>query len=155
MSRNWKRIVPTTLIDAFRLCKDYAREKRNLSVERIAELMGVTADVLYKWLANGRMPAILIPVYELACGIDFVSRHLAVSGGRLVLDMPSGRHVKPTETYELQTALNDAVGAVLAFAAGSIQAEEALAIIDQGLGNLAWHRGNVAKADQPELELAP
>ncbi|MGB3289607.1 MAG: iron ABC transporter permease [Burkholderiaceae bacterium] len=55
MARNWKRVYPSNIVDAFRLCKDYALERRRLSVERIAELMGVTSDVLYKWLSNGRM----------------------------------------------------------------------------------------------------
>ena len=57
--RNWKRVTPNSLRDALRLCKDHALEKKNLSVERIADLMGITADVLYKWLSNGRMPAML------------------------------------------------------------------------------------------------
>ena len=52
MARNWKRIQPSSLRDALRLCKDHALEKKNYSVERIADLMGITADLLYKWLAN-------------------------------------------------------------------------------------------------------
>ena len=77
--RNWKRIQPSSLRDALRLCKDHALEKKNYSVERIADLMGITADLLYKWLANGRMPASAIPAYELITGINFVTRWLAAS----------------------------------------------------------------------------
>lgn len=153
MRRDWKRVVPASLIEAFRLCKDFAKEKRNLSVERIAELMGVTADALYKWLATGRMPANLIPPYEHICGADFVSRHLAASSGRLVVEMPTGRLVTPTDVQELQSLLNTAVGAVLAFAAGTAEAPEVLADIEAGMGALAWHRVTIKKSEQPELEL--
>ncbi|MDO8933608.1 MAG: hypothetical protein Q7U97_14535 [Rhodocyclaceae bacterium] len=145
--------MPASLIEAFRFCKDFAKEKRNLSVERIAELMGVTADALYKWLATGRMPANLIPAYEHICGIDFVSRHLAASSGRMVVDMPTGRLVHATDVQELQALLNDAVGAILAVAAGTSGIPEALADIEAGMGALAWHRSNIKKSGQPELEL--
>ena len=39
--RNWKRIQPTSLRNALELCKDHAKERHNLSVERIAEQMGL------------------------------------------------------------------------------------------------------------------
>ena len=61
MKRNWKRVRPTSLLHALELCVEYARDVHNLSVERIADLMGITADLLYKWLSNGRLPAMLIP----------------------------------------------------------------------------------------------
>lgn len=154
MRHDWKRVVPTSLTEAFRLCKDYAKEARNLSVERIAELMGVTADSLYKWLATGRMPANLIPPYEHICGIGFVSRHLAASGGRMVVDMPTGRRVRATDVQELQALLTTAVGAILGVAAGTVGVAEALADIEAGMGALAWHRANIKKSDQPELELS-
>lgn len=152
-ARNWKRVNPGSLIEAFRLCKDHARERKNLSVERLAELMATSADALYKWLATGRMPANLIPAYEHFCGIDLVSRHLALSAGKLVVSMPTGRAVSPTDVQQLQSVLNDAVGAILAFAAGNAEAGEALAAIEAGMGGLAWHRGNVLKHQQPELDL--
>ncbi|AOE92049.1 hypothetical protein LBM341_03799 (plasmid) [Ralstonia solanacearum] len=57
--RNWKRIRPTSLRHALELCKDYAKERHNLSVERIAESMGLADHwTLYKWFQNGRMQAI-------------------------------------------------------------------------------------------------
>lgn len=39
--RNWKRWQPATLRDALKGCKDFALERHNLSVERIAERMGL------------------------------------------------------------------------------------------------------------------
>jgi hypothetical protein len=80
MKRHWKRLTPYSLRDAFRLTKDHGLAEKRLSVERLAELMGRTPDWLYKCMADGSMPANLIPAFESFCGADFVSRHLAVSG---------------------------------------------------------------------------
>jgi len=152
MSRNWKRIQPTSLLHALRLCKDYAREKHNRSVERIADLMGVSPDLLYKWLGNGRMPASLIPAYEMACGIDYVSRWLVISAGKLVIDIPTGKVAKPGGIHELQDILNAAVGSLIRFYNGRTEAPETLAAAQSALEGLALHRGNVAKHTQPELD---
>ncbi|HYE35491.1 hypothetical protein [Methylocaldum sp.] len=152
MSRNWKRIQPTSLLHALRLSKDYAREKHNRSVERIADLIGVSPDLLYKWLGNGRMPASLIPAYEMACGIDYVSHWLAVSGGKLVIDIPTGKAAKPGDIHELQELLNAATGNLLRFYGGKAEAAETLSAIQSAMEGLALHRGNVAKHAQPELD---
>lgn len=75
--RNWKRFQPRDLREALRGCKDYARERKRLSVERIADLMGVSADCLYKWLADARMPLASVQLYEHICGAHFVTDYLA------------------------------------------------------------------------------
>lgn len=152
MSGNSKR-PPTSLPEALRLCKDHARARKNLSVERIAELMGVTADLLYKWLGTGRMPAAVLPGFEHICGAHHASRYLAISGGGLVIDIPHGRAVKPIDVHALQALLNDATGAILAFADGQLSAAQALAMIEDGMAGLAWHHENIGKAAQPELDL--
>ena len=150
--RNWKRVTPNSLRDALRLCKDHALEKKSLSVERIADLMGITADLLYKWLSNGRMPAMLIPSYEHICGIDFVTRWLAASAGRLLISVPAGRKASATDMQALQEVLNTAVGQLLQFYAGKTEAPDTLAAIQQAMEGLAWHRGNVEKHLTPELD---
>lgn len=152
LKRTWKRIQPNSLRDAMRLCKDYAHEKKNYSVERIADLMGITADLLYKWLANGRMPAASIPLYEHVCGINFVTRWLAASAGHLMIEVPTGRAATPTDIQALQELLNTAVGQLLQFHSGKAEAADALAAIQQGMEGLAWHKGNVEKHLQPEFE---
>lgn len=87
--RNWKNAQPTNLRQALEWCKDHGRERRRLSVERIAEQMGLPDhSALYKWLVNGRMPAVLIPAYEQVCGINLVSRWLAASAGKVLIDIP-------------------------------------------------------------------
>lgn len=153
--RNWKRVHATSLRDAIRLCKDHAQERHNLSVERIAERMGLADHwVLYKWIASAKMPAVMIPAYEATCGIDLVSRYLATRAGRLVIDMPRGKAAGTEDMQALQGVLHEAIGALLRFYAGEQEADDTLSAVQQGLESLAWHRGNVQKTAQPELELA-
>jgi len=55
--RNWKRVQPSSLRNALELCKDYAKERHNLSVERIADRMGLSDHwTVYKWIQTGRIP---------------------------------------------------------------------------------------------------
>lgn len=150
--RNWKRVQPNSLRDALRLCKDHALEKKNYSVERISDLMGITADLLYKWLANGRMPAASIPAYEHFCGINFVTRWLAASTGHLMISMPTGRDASAEDMHVLQELLHSAAGTLLKFYANKADVPSTLAAIQQGMEGLAWHKGNVEKHLQPEFE---
>lgn len=151
--RNWKRTQPTSLRQALELCKDHARERLNLSVEHIAERMGLTDHwTLYKWFQTGRIPANMIRPFEIACGIDFVTRWLAASAGRLLIEVPTGRAATPTDIQALQELLNTAVGQLLQFHSGKAEASAALAAIQQGMEGLAWHKGNVEKHLQPEFE---
>lgn len=152
--RSWKHFRANSLIAALRGCKDFALDRANLSVERIADRMGVTHDALYKWLATGRMPAVLIPAYEHACGCAFVSRWLAASAGHVVIDIPTGRIASDEELHALQSASHDAIGALMAFYKGAKDAEETLGAIAHALEQFAWHDTNVRKHAQPELELA-
>lgn len=114
--RNWKRLQPSSLRHALELCKDFARERHNLSVERIAEQMGLADHwTLYKWIQNGRMPICLVRAYEAVCGINYATRWLAASGGFLLIDMPTGRNASAEDIQVLQQILNDAIGQLLKF----------------------------------------
>ena len=77
---------------------EFAREKHNRSVDRIADLMGLANKwVLYKWLESGRMPAILIRPFEAACGIDLVTRYIGHSANKMLIEIPTGRKVTSTD----------------------------------------------------------
>ena len=151
--RNWKHVRPTSLIDALRLSKEFAQERGRLSVERIADRMGCTHDSLYKWLATGRLPAILIPAYELACGCSFVSGWLAASAGKAVIDMPTGRTATQTDMVELNSGFASALQMLTDLYAGKAQDSAAtVAALTAHLENVAWHRANAAQHATPELE---
>lgn len=152
--RNWKRVRPNSLTEALRLCKEFAQERANLSIERIADRMGASHDSLYKWLATGRLPAILIPAYEHACGCHFVSEWLAASAGRMVVEVPNGRKVAQTELVELNSGFAQALQLLTDFYAsgGQQDADATAAALTQHLQQVAWHRANVAQHSTPELE---
>ena len=54
-------------------------------------------------------------------------------------------------------AWEHAIGALIGFSEGRVEAEETMAALLGAIGALAWQRENVSKANQPELdlELAP
>lgn len=152
--RNWKLARPNSAIDALRLCKEYAQEKKNLSIERIADRMGVTHDSLYKWLSAGRLPFILLPAFELACGCHFASEWAAASAGKVVISIPTGRNVTQADLVELNTGFGAALQLLADFynAPHKADATETLAALTSHLQQVAWHHANVAQFSTPELE---
>jgi len=155
MSRRvWKNVRANSAIDALRLCKEYAQDKHNLSVERIADRMGVTHDSLYKWLATGRLPFILLPAYELACGCHFASEWAAASAGKVVVNLPTGRTLQQSDLVELNSCFGAALQLLADFysAPAKAGAEETLCALTNHLQQVAWHRANVGQHATPELE---
>ncbi len=153
--RNWKRLQPTSLRHALELCKDHARERLNRSVERIADEMGVTDHwAIYKWLQNGRIPANLVRPYEVACGIDYVTRWLVASSGGMKIDIPTGRSLTPSDVIELHNGFSAALRLITDFYAGKAKAEETVAAISTHLAEVAWHRANVSQFAAPELDFS-
>ncbi|WP_328184679.1 hypothetical protein [Marinobacter sp. OP 3.4] len=152
--RNWKRANPTSLRHAMELCLDYGREKRNLSVERVADLMGIPSKwTLYKYLENGRMPATLIRPFEHACGATFVTQYIGASAQKLLIDIPTGQAADQDDLLTLQTVLNDTVSLLAQFYKGNLESEEVMGGLTAAMGQLAGHRCNVEKAAAPELAL--
>ena len=149
-----KRQRANSLVHALRLCKEWAQAKRHLSVERIADRMGTTHDSLYKWLATGRLPAILIPAYEHACGASFASVWLATSANKLVIDMPTGRKADGTEPIDMNSSCAAALQLLTAFYAApqATDPEATLLALRQHMEQVAFHHNNVAQYATPELE---
>lgn len=150
----WKRVRPTSLRHAMELCLEHGRVERNLSVERAADLMGITSRwTLYKWLESGKLPTNMVLPFEHVCGIDYITRYLANAHHKLVIDIPRGQRASDTELAELHQACADCIAALVrCYQAG---ADESTAVegIDTLLGRLVWHRENLAKLAQPELDL--
>jgi len=153
-TRNWKRYQPNTLRDALQGCKQYALERHNLSVERIAERMGLEDHwALYKWIANGRMPTVLVPAYQHACGIDLVTRWLAASDHKLLVEMPTGRRAVQTDMVELNTGFAKALQLLTNFyTTTGADTTETLDALRLHLEQVAYHQANVAKFSSPELD---
>lgn len=154
MRAYWKHAQPTSLRDAFGLCREFAKENRRLSMEAIAELMGIEkTNTLYNYLEEGSMPTRMIRGFESHCGCNYVSTWLVTSSGaRMVIDIPSGRALRAIDVSQLQAVLHTAVGKIIEWAAKRADVESVLAAIHTGLAGLAWHHINIEKSQQPELE---
>lgn len=152
--RNWKRVRATSFRQAIELCKDHAREVRRIKVERIAELMGLPDHfALYKWIQTGRIPGILIRPFEHACGCTFITDFLGASAHKLVIDIPTGKRANDIDIAELQARLSEAMSSLIRFYQGGANAEETEATLTGVMADLAFHRENVHRAAQPELQL--
>ena len=149
-SAHW---TPRDLREAIRACKDHAREKRRLSVERLADLLDVTVDTLYKWMADGRLPASKIPAFEHACGAYWVSEYLAASSGRIVIQIPAGHPTDAEGLATLQAIIADATARLIRCYRGEASIEETRDGLTVSLQALAWHRENEARLETPELDL--
>lgn len=152
MRRDWKRIRPISLVHAMRLCTEFAQERHNLSVARIADRMGVSLDCLYKWLATGKLPAVQLPTFELACGCSYVSTWLATSAGKLVIDQPKGRKASDSDLVEFNTGFAEALQMLGDFHNGRTSAEKTMQALQRHLEQAAWHHANVGTHATPELE---
>lgn len=151
--RNWKRTQPTSLRHALELCKEHARERLNKSVERIADDMGLADHwSLYKWFQNGRMPLNLVRPFEMACGIDFVTRWMAASSGRLLVEVPTGRSLTHNDIVELHNNFGAALKLLTDFYAKPGDPTATAAALTSHMEHVAWHRANVATHQNPELE---
>lgn len=156
--RNWKRYQPTSVREALQGCKDFALERRNLSIERIAERMGLEDHwALYKWLSSGRMPLVLVPAYQHACGIDLVTRWMAASSNKLLVEMPTGKQATPEDMVQLNTGFAQALQLLTDFYApannqAKPDAATTLEALRGHLQQVAYHHNNVAQYATPELE---
>lgn len=154
-ARNWKRFRANNLRDAMRACKDYALEKRQLSVPRIGELMGdVSEDSLYGWLSKSSMPLRLVPTFELVCGAHFVSEWLAASAGRMVIAMPKGKKANQAELLQITTDCSAAMEKLAAFYAdpSKVDTAELMEMLQRHLEQVAFQHQNVGQYIAPELE---
>ena len=152
--RSWKNVYPVSLRQALELCVQYAKDKNNKSVERIAEEMGEANHwTLYKWLESGRIPAVCIRPFEIACGVNFVTTYLAHSANYLALDIPTGRQPAHREISGLNYFMSQTIQQLYEYGDGIKAASDVIETITQLMEDLAHQRGNLEKERQPELNL--
>jgi len=151
---NWKRERGTSMRHAMELCIRYAKDMHNLSVEQISDLMGEASHfTLYKWMESGRMPAIKIRPFEHACRCDYVTHYLAYSANKLVINIPTGRKAEHKELNDLSIFTHTAIAELISFWEGKEDQEQVISSLSTLIEDLAHQRGNVAKSQQPELNL--
>lgn len=155
-TKHWKRVQPNSLRHAMELCVEYARAKHNRSVERIAELMGVSSHwAVYKWLQSGKLPANLVLPFEQACGASFVTTYLTHAAGKLAVDIPTGRKSTNHEINYLQVIFADTLSLLIRYYddrhVGTEETQNALMTV---MESLAWHKANVMKHQAPELDFS-
>lgn len=153
MSAPFYKTVATSLPAAFQLDCKFAQARRGMSVERLASVRGITPAALYKQMEEGTMHAIKLPGHFHDTGGKAVISYLCGQAGGVFIPVPTGRRVGPQDIHALQAALTNAIGALLDFYAEKKNADDCLGALLDGMSNLAWHRENVVKAAQPELEL--
>ena len=151
--RNWRTANPASFEDAMVLCLDYAQEKHRRNVQRVAALHVPSQNTIHGYLRGGSIPGRKLEAFQHACGCDFLTRYLAHSAGNLLIPIPTGKRVGVDDVHRLQGTLNDAVRALLGFAAGTLDADGVNAAMTSAMEALAWQRENAARNDQPELEL--
>jgi len=151
--RDWKRLQPTSLRQALELCKDHAKDRKNRSVEQIAEEMGLTDHwVVYKWLQTGRIPANLIRPFERACGISYVTRWLAASGDCLLVPVPTGKSIQPRDLADLGSSFGSALKLLTDFYSGKADQAATTEALTNHLNQVAYHHANVGRYEAPELD---
>ena len=152
MTTRHSPLVPTSLRQAFDMDKAHANKRYRLTIERLAELMNTTPATLYKWIETDSMPARALLSWQHLTGANNVARYLASAEGDVLIKIPTGKAPTADDVHILQATLNGAIGALLGFISGETDQATTLGKLGAGLEALAWHRANVAKADQPELE---
>ncbi len=153
MTTRHSKPVPNSLRMAFEMDKSHALKHRRLSIERLAELMSTTPATLYKWIEAETMPAKAVLAWQHLTGAINVVRYLASAEAAVVIAIPTGRITTTEDVHALQATLHGATGALLDYMAGQMDRETTLGKLGIGLESLAWHRENVRKDDQPELDL--
>ncbi|MGB0732458.1 MAG: hypothetical protein ACPGPF_01795, partial [Pontibacterium sp.] len=152
--KNSLKSNPISVRHALELSVNHAKAKHNLSVDRIADLMGeASTSTVYKWLESGRMPVLKVRAFENVCGVDYVTRYLAHSNNKLIIDMPTGRKAQNKELNDLSVAAHQALGMLIGFYDGHATADETINALTVLMEDIAHQHGNVAKHQQPELSL--
>lgn len=98
------------------------------------------------------MPANLIPAFEFSCGVNFISQWLAHTNNQLLIRIPIGKEVSKSDTTELHQDFSEAFTLLVNFYEGKADQEETLFALTRTMEQIAWHRENVQKHEQPELD---
>jgi len=145
--------VPTSLGDAIERQLD-AAAKLGLVPKKMADLMGVEVKTYYRWLAESSMPLNRVRQFEAFCKASHISEYLCTAqGNKVVIAIPSGKKAAVIELSEVQANAADAMALLARFYQDKVGLDETVSALSRVLSQVAYHRENVLKAGEPELEL--
>lgn len=151
--KNWNKIVPNSPVHALQLCKEFAVDKHQMSIERIADRMGTTRESLYKYISNGTMHASMLIAFEQACGKAYMTQYSAHSQGFLLVEAPSGKRAKTKDVIELQALMVQVAGLILRAFDGTADIGETVALIKKLMEDLAYQERNLTSFESPQMAL--
>jgi hypothetical protein len=145
--------IPSSLDDAIQ-CQLAAAEKLGLVPKRMADLMGVDVKTYYRWAAESSMPLNRVRQFEAFSQASFISEYLCTAhGGRVVITIPTGKKAKASDLGEMQANFGKVVMLLEQFYNDKSGLQDTIAVLSQVLSQVAYHRENVIKNSNPELEL--
>lgn len=145
--------VPTSLDEAIEHQLD-AAAKLGLVPKKMADLMGVEVKTYYRWLAESSMPLNRVRQFEAFCKASHISEYLCMAqGNKVVIAIPSGKKAAVIELSEVQANAADAMALLARFYQDKVGLAETVSALSRVLSQVAYHRENVLKAGEPELEL--
>lgn len=131
-----------------------AANKLGLPPKRMADLMGIEVKTYYRWLAESSMPLNRVRQFEAFCRASFVSEYLCMAhGNRVVIAIPSGRKASPSDLADMQATVTAAIAKLMRFCQDRTGAAETVAELTVALSQMAYHRENVLKVAEPELDM--
>ncbi len=137
---NVRQQRPTSLEHAMKLCIAYAKDRHNLSVERIADIMNCDIWRLYKWMKIGNMPVQRITGFEHTCGINYVTQWFAINSNKLLIDIPSiNSNDQARDIQRLQLAVTHAT----LLAIENKDPDKTITTLTAAMEQIAWHRERI------------
>ncbi|BBF86308.1 hypothetical protein DLM_2707 [Aquitalea magnusonii] len=122
--------------------------------KRMADLMGVDVKTYYRWMAESSIPLNRVRQFETFCKASHISEYLCTAhGGRVVITIPTGKKTKASDLGEMQGNFGKVVMLLEQFYRDKTDLQETLGALNEVLSQVAYHRENVIKIGQPELEL--
>ena len=83
-----------------------------------------------------------------------MTRWIAASAGKMLVDIPTGRRLESTDVVGLHNGFGAALQLLTDFYASKAEPEAVIAALTAHLQDVAWHRANVAQFATPELDFA-
>ncbi len=142
-----------SLDDAIERQQD-AANRLGLVPKKMADLMGVELKTYYRWLADSSMPLNRIRQFEAFCKVSHISEYLCTAqGNKVVVPIASGKKASVADLAEVQGNAAEAMGLLARFYQDKVGLAETVAALTMVLSQVAYHRENVMKTGESELEL--